>query len=198
MSEYTVDVSRVLIVPGYTDTEILQMQDDSSSVTVDPPQAFYFDCLNVDYVPHIKDYEEFPSADGLILIEKNCDLFAELTLQVLVYQHLTNMTGEADLGEGDKRTVRLNVPGQYNKEQDLGNGKFSLPTVPTPDQYTDEYIELRKSFFDNLIGRPLTIVSPLFPSIPVCYMTDCNYSVSEATEELIYECVFREVANTTF
>ena len=47
-----------------------------SQVKVEKPKALLFSPESVDYTPHRKDYEEFNSADGLIIIEKSCDQFA--------------------------------------------------------------------------------------------------------------------------
>ena len=57
-----------------------------SQVKIEKPKALLFSPTSVDYTPHRKDYEEFNSADGLILIEKACDQFAELQLSLSVHQ----------------------------------------------------------------------------------------------------------------
>ena len=65
-----------------------------------------------------------------------------------------------------------------------------------PEEFTDEYIEVRSNFFNDLSGRPLTIVSALFPPIPACYMTDCSYNIGEGEEEASYSVTFSEVTTT--
>ena len=65
-----------------------------------------------------------------------------------------------------------------------------------PADFTDSYIEIRRGFFDKYIGRPLTLVSDLFPIISVCYITDLSYNIDEGEEEAKYSITFREVDNT--
>ena len=57
---------------------------------------------------------------------------------------------------------------------------------------------MRNGFFDDLYGRPLTIVSPLFPAMPVAYLTECTYNINEGEEEATYNVTFRETDNTGF
>ena len=57
---------------------------------------------------------------------------------------------------------------------------------------------MRNGFFDDLYGRPLTIVSPLFPAMPVAYLTEATYNINEGEEEATYNVTFRETDNTGF
>lgn len=232
MTEYTLDAGSVLIIPGYTDSEVLQLNGgtttqtndetntnntssstdkltnttttdsistnrDNTSITtnneIKPPNAMYFHVKNVEYTPQIKDYEEFNSAQGLILIEKACDRYAEVKFDVLVHQKLSSITGNLQISNEDKRGTNLYVEDFHQAQAE---GGFELWQYP--QDYNDKFIELRRSFFDNLRGRPLTIISPLFPNITVGYMTECDYSISEGEEEASYNITIREVTNTGF
>ena len=64
-----------------------------------------------------------------------------------------------------------------------------------PEEFTDEFIEVRSNFFKDLDGRPLTLISPLFEPISVCHITDYSYNIAEGEEEASYSVTFQE-ANT--
>lgn len=164
-----------------------------SQVKIDKPKALLFSPVSVDYTPHRKDYEEFNSADGLILIEKACDVFAELQLSLSVHQAMRiQENGTIELSSDDKRPIDIiteGAPTIWDPETDLGH-------FIDPADFTDSYIEIRRSFFDNYIGRPLTLVSDLFPTMPVCYITDISYNINEGEEQAEYSITFKEVDNT--
>ena len=196
MPEYKINNDRVLIVPGFTDQEILKNaeseKEDSKQEKVVQPTSLFFEVYGVQYTPHIKSYEDFNSAEGLIKIEKACDRFAEVEMNVLVHQNISNTKGSI-LIDKETREARLRVADNSidNVDSDLdGFGRWV-----SPDEFTEEYIELRSGFFDDLVGRPLTIVSPLFPAIPVAYMTECNFNIDDGVEEASYSVTFSEVEN---
>ena len=224
MTEYGMTKGAVLIVPGYTDAELLQNANASSGKNKNStnksyskdhltntttkettannkanstakaalPPAMYFNVRNVEYTPHGKDYEEFNSAEGLILLEKACDRYAEVQLEVLVHQRLSSVTGTVTLDK-EKRDTLVHI-------EDFTTGSDSDGTIlwSYPEHYNDQFIELRRSFFDNLVGRPLTVVSSLFPAIPVGYMTECDYSIGEGEEESAWSITIKEVDNWGF
>lgn len=164
-----------------------------STTKVNKPKALLFSPESVDYNPHRKDYEEFNSADGLILIEKACDVFAELQLSLSVHQAMRiQENGTIELSKDDKRPIDIiteGAPTLLDPETELGH-------FIDPADFTDSYIEIRRSFFDNYIGRPLTLVSDLFPTMPVCYITDLSYNINEGEEQAVYSITFKEVDNT--
>ena len=164
-----------------------------STKKVNKPKALLFSPESVDYTPHRKDYEEFNSADGLILIEKACDVFAELQLGLSVHQAMRiQENGTIELSKDDKRPIDIitdGAPTLLDPETELGH-------FIDPADFTDSYIEIRRGFFDNYIGRPLTLVSDLFPTMPVCYITDLAYNINEGEEQAEYSITFREVDNT--
>lgn len=164
-----------------------------SQVKVEKPKALLFSPESVDYTPHRKDYEEFNSADGLILIEKACDQFAELQLSLSVHQAMRiQENGTIELSADDKRPIDIiteGAPTVLDPDTELGH-------FMDPADFTDSFVEIRRSFFDKYIGRPLTLVSDLFPTIAVCYITDIQYNINEGEEQAEYSITFREVDNT--
>ena len=221
MAEYGMTKGAVLIVPGYTEAELLQNSKSTSKSTssgssyskdhltktttkekttgkhsksakVSLPPAMYFNVRNVEYTPHGKDYEEFNSAEGLILLEKACDRYAEVQLEVTVHQRLSSVTGSVSLDKENRETL-VHV-------EDFTTGLDSDGTIlwSYPEHHDEKFIELRRSFFDNLVGRPLTVVSSLFPAIPVGYMTECDYSIGEGEEESAWSITIKEVDNWGF
>lgn len=164
-----------------------------SQVKVEKPKALLFSPESVDYTPHRKDYEEFNSADGLILIEKACDQFAELQLSLSVHQAMRiQENGTIELSADDKRPIDIiteGAPTVLDPDTELGH-------FMDPADFTDSFIEIRRSFFDKYMGRPLTLVSDLFPTIAVCYITDIQYNINEGEEHAEYSITFREVDNT--
>lgn len=192
MASYSVSNDRILIVCGLTDQEILRRTDGE---TVGEPPSFYFEVKNVRYADHIKSYEGFESAQGLIPIEKACDTFAELSFEVLVHQNISDAKGSFVVDTKTKE-VRLRVTDQSVLDEEEIDGKLRLTRWADPEDYTDEYIELRHSFFKDLDGRPLTIVSPLFPPIPVGFIDTVEYNIAEGTEEANYSVNIKEYVNT--
>ena len=196
MPSYAINNDRVLIIPGFTDQELLTnasaevKNGEKSKVT--QPTALFFSAYNIQYTPHIKSYEDFNSAEGLIKIEKACDRFAEVEMNILVHQNISNTQGSI-LIDKDTREARLRVAD--NSIENVDSDFDGFGRWVTPDEFTEEYIELRSGFFDDLNGRPLTIVSPLFPAMPVAYMTECNYDIGEGEEEASYSVTFSEVEN---
>ena len=163
MAEYGVTKGAVLIVPGYTDAELLQNANSTSEKnkstsrksyskdqltntttkesTVNKsknnakaplPPAMYFNVRNVEYTPHGKDYEEFNSAEGLILLEKACDRYAEVQLEVLVHQRLSSVTGTVTLDK-EKRDTLVHI-------EDFTTGSDSDGTIlwSYPEHYNDK------------------------------------------------------------
>ena len=165
----------------------------ASQVKVEKPKALLFSPEAVEYTPHRKDYEEFNSADGLILIEKACDQFAELQLSLSVHQAMRiQENGTIELSADDKRPIDIITEGAPTVlDPDTKLGHFMDPL-----NFTDSFVEIRRSFFDKYMGRPLTLVSDLFPTIAVCYITDIQYSINEGEEQAEYSITFREVDNT--
>ena len=192
MASYSVSNDRVLIVCGLTDQEILRR---TGGETIGDPPSFYFEVKNVQYTDHIKSYEGFESAQGLIPIEKACDTFAELSFEVLVHQNISDAKGSFVVDKQTKE-VRLRVTDQSVLDEEEIDGKLRLTRWADPEDYTDEYIELRHSVFKDLDGRPLTIVSPLFPPIPVGFIDSVEYNIEEGTEEANYSVVIKEYVNT--
>ena len=164
-----------------------------SQVKVEKPKALLFSPEAVEYTPHRKDYEEFNSADGLILIEKACDQFAELQLSLSVHQAMRiQENGTIELSADDKRPIDIITEGAPTVlDSDTKLGHFMDPI-----DFTDSFVEIRRSFFDKYMGRPLTLVSDLFPTIAVCYITDIQYNINEGEEQAEYSITFREVDNT--
>ena len=164
-----------------------------SQVKVEKPKALLFSPESVEYTPHRKDYEEFNSADGLILIEKACDQFAELQLSLSVHQAMRiQENGTIELSADDKRPIDIiteGAPTVLDPDTELGH-------FMDPADFTDSFIEIRRNFFDKYMGRPLTLVSDLFPTIAVCYITDIQYNINEGEEHAEYSITFREVDNT--
>ncbi len=207
MSEESIAADRVLIVPGYTDAEILQMASNESTeegeestttnTEVAAPASFYIEAKNIEYTPHIKSYEEFNSAEGLILIEKACDRYAEVGMDVFVHQNLSNMEGSVII-DGETKEARIRVTDNSTVEDNDKDDELQLGRYIEPSEFTDEYLEVRNAFFEDLYGRPLTIVSPLFPAMPVAYLTECTYNINEGEEEATYNVTFRETDNTGF
>lgn len=165
----------------------------ASQVKVEKPKALLFSPEAVEYTPHRKDYEEFNSADGLILIEKACDQFAELQLSLSVHQAMRiQENGTIELSADDKRPIDIITEGAPTVlDPDTKLGHFMDPI-----DFTDSFVEIRRSFFDKYMGRPLTLVSDLFPTIAVCYITDIQYNINEGEEQAEYSITFREVDNT--
>lgn len=174
-------------------TESTASTSTESTTKVDKPKALLFSPESVEYTPHRPDYEEFNSADGLILIEKACDQFAELQLSLSVHQAMRiQENGTIELSKDDKRPIDIiteGAPTVWDKETNLGH-------FMDPANFTDSYIEIRRGFFDRYKKRPLTLISDLFPTMAVCYITDLSYNINEGEEQAEYSITFREVDNT--
>lgn len=197
MVEYKINTDKVLIVPGYTDQEILQNANKDkkkNNTKISPPAAFYFEVTNVQYTPHMASYEEFNSAEGMIRLEKACDRFAEVEMDVFVHQNLSDQKGQIMIDK-ETREARLRVNDISIDEGSRDDGIYVSRFV-RPEEFTEEYIEIRNNFFQDLDKRPLTIVSSLFPPIPVAYITDCSYTIGEGEEEATYSVTFSEVTST--
>ena len=100
--------------------------------------------------------------------------------------------------EKNTKEIRLRVtdnsiPKDNNKDDELLLGRYVRP-----EEFTDNYINVRSNFFKDLIGRPLTLISPLFESIPVAYIVDYHYDIGEGVEEASYAVTFRAAATTGF
>ena len=198
MAKYSITGSRVLIVSGYTDRELLLKANAKTQKQVKTPPSFLFECTNIQVSPHRPSYEEFPSAEGLHLIEKNCDNYAEITMDILVHQNLSDAKADLIINK-EKSTVKMritdnSIPQDNRKKRD----EVLIGRYVRPDEFTDAYIEIRAYLFKELKNRPLTLVSPLFKAIPVAYLTDYNYNIGSGEEEASYNVTFREVATTGF
>ena len=192
--EFALNNDKVLIVPGFTDQEILQQQDEENGAEVVQPTSFFFECTNVRYNPHVKSYEEFNSAEGLILMEKACDKFAEVEMDIYVHQQISNTKGNI-LIDKETREARLRVnDNSVVIDKDDPDQLYVSRWVP-PEEFTEEFLEIRNGFFQDLDGRPLTIVSPLFPAMPVAYLTDVQYNIDSGADEASYGVTFREVSS---
>lgn len=197
MVNYSLDSSRVLIVPGYTDQELLLKSDTKTKSQVSEPTSFLFEARNIQSQPHRPSYEEFRSADGLFMMEKNCDEFAQISMEILVHQNLSNTKGKLVIDKQTKE-IRLKVSDNSIPKDNDKNDELLLGRYVRPEEFTDEYIEVRSNFFKDLLGRPLTLVSPLFEAVPVAYITEYDYNIGEGEEEASYSVTFQEVATTGF
>ena len=197
MVQYKINSDKVLIVPGYRDDEILQNSDKKkkeNNTKISPPAAFYFEVQNVQYTPHIASYEDFNSAEGLIKLEKACDRFAEVEMEVFVHQNISDQKGKIMIDK-ETREARLRVNDISIDEGDRDDGIYVSRFV-RPDEFTDEYIEIRNNFFSDLDRRPLTIISALFPPMSAAYLTECIYNIGEGEEEATYSVTFSEVSSS--
>lgn len=198
MVNYSLTSSRVLIVPGYTDQELLLRSNKKTKNQVSEPTSFLFEARNVQVQPHRPSYEEFRSAQGLFMIEKNCDEFTQISMEILVHQNLANTKGKVAIDKNTKE-IRLRVTDNSlpNNNMKEGEGEI-LGRYVRPEEFTDEYIEVRSNFFKDLLNRPLTLVSPLFEYVGAAYITDYDYVIGEGEEEAAYSVTFQEVASTSF
>ena len=192
MASYSISNDRVLIVCGYTDQELLRR---SNGEEIPDPPSFYFEVKNVQFSSHIKSYEGFESAQGLIPIEKACDTFAELSFDVLVHQNITDSTGSFVIDNSTKE-VRLRVTDKSCSNEETIDGSLVLPRYVTPEEYTDEYVELRKNFFADLDGRPLIVVSAMFPSMPTAFIESVSFNIPEGEEDPTYSVTIKEYLDT--
>ena len=188
--QYKINNDRVLIIPGYRDDEILENADKKKKKKITEPAALYFSVDSVQYTPHLASYEEFNSAQGAIKVEKACDRSAEVEMNILVHQNLSDQKGNI-LIDKKTREARLRVDDNEIEEGDRDDGIYTNRWV-RPEEFTDKFIELRNNFFADLDRRPLTIISALFPPIPVAYMTECSYNIGEGEEEASYSVTFSE------
>ena len=198
MVNYSLTSSRVLIVPGYTDQELLLRSNKKTKNQVSEPTSFLFEARNVQVQPHRPSYEEFRSAQGLFMIEKNCDEFTQISMEILVHQNLANTKGKVAIDKNTKE-IRLRVTDNSlpNNNMKEGEGEI-LGRYVRPEEFTDEYIEVRSNFFKDLLNRPLTLISPLFEYVGAAYITDYDYVIGEGEEEAAYSVTFQEVASTSF
>lgn len=197
MAQYAINNSRVLIIPGYTDKETLQMADKNNKTEVTLPPSLYFDAQNIESNIHRKSFEEFRSAEGLIMLEKACDEYASVSMDILVHQNLSNVKGSITI-DSQTKEARLRVTDNSTITQDVDEG-LQLSRWVDPEEFNEEYIEIRNNFFKDLLGRPLTIVSPLFDPMPVAYLAeDYSYNIGEGEQEASYHVTFKEVNNIGF
>ena len=123
MPDYKLNNDKVLIVPGFTDEEILENSKRKASNRITEPGALYFEVQNVSYTPNIASYEDFNSAQGLIKIEKACDRFAEVEMDVLVHQNISDQKGQI-LIDKQTREARLRVNDITIEEGDRDDGIY--------------------------------------------------------------------------
>ncbi len=169
----------------------------TKSTTVAEPTSFLFEARNIQVQPHRPSYEEFRSSDGLFMIEKNCDEFTQIQMDILVHQNLSDSKGKLVVDKQTKeirlRVTDNSIPKDNDKDNELLVGRYVRP-----EEFTEKYIQIRSNFLKDLLGRPLTLVSPLFEAVPVAYITDYDYNIPEGEEEASYSVTFQEVATTGF
>ena len=109
MTKYSLTGSRVLISANYTEKELMAKYDKKNKKnkknkkTIAEPPSFLFEVRNVQVQPHRPSYEEFKSAYGLIMVEKNCDEFTNIQMDILVHQNLSNTKRKAESRQRNKR-----------------------------------------------------------------------------------------------
>lgn len=190
----SIDGSKVLIVAGYTDQELLLKANKKTKDQVVAPPSFFFDVKNVEIQPHRPKREEFESAEGLLPLKTACDNFAQVNVEILVHQSLTNAKGEFVI-DSTTREVKIITT---DTDRDVLDEELQLGRYVRPEEFPDEYIELRSNFFKDLLDRPLTIVSQLFPPIELCYIDDYSYHIGEGEEDATYSVVFKEYVNSQY
>lgn len=196
MASQSLTGSKVLIVSGYTQEELLLRANTKTRDQVPQPPSFFFDAKNIQVDPHIKKREDFESADGLIGLETACDSFATVNMDILVHQRLTNMKGEFVINSTTREVKVITT----DTDIDVLDEELQLGRYVRPEEFPDEYIELRSNFFKALDGRPLTIVSQLFDPIELCYIDPDNYSynINEGEQEASYSVTFKEYASINY
>lgn len=94
---------------------------------------YLIDAYDVDYTPHTSDYEYFESYEGIIPIRKQLDKFVELKFKTIL--------------------TEANMP---NYKYDPAKGLID------PIDYRQEFVELRKTFLDDLDGSVIVVASNMF------------------------------------
>ena len=115
-------------------------------------------------------------------------------MDVFVHQNISDQKGKIMIDK-ETREARLRVTDIEIEDGPRDDGIYVNRFV-RPEEFTDKYIEVRNNFFNDLYRRPLTIVSSLFPPMPVAYLTECNYNIGEGEEEATYSVTFSEVTST--
>lgn len=191
MTNYSVDGSKVLIVSGYTQQELLLKANKKTSKQVKTPPSFFFNAKNISVQLHRPNYEEFESADGLIAQETACDAYAQIDMEIYVYQRLTNIKGEFVINSTNREVKVITT----DTNIDVIDEELQLGRYIRPDEFPDEYVAVRNNFFKDLLGRPLTIVSQLFDPLEYCRIADnYTYNINEGEQEATYSVTFKEYA----
>lgn len=191
MSDYSIDGSKVMIVSGYTQQELMLRANPKTRSQVATPPSFFFDAKNIQAQPHRPKYEEFESAEGLTAHETACDQYAQVDMDIFVHQRLTNVKGEFIINSTTREVKIITTDTDIDViDEELGLGRYIRP-----DEFPDEYIAVRSNFFKDLLGRPLTIVSQLFDPIEYAFLTDnYSYNIGEGEQEATYSVTFKEYA----
>lgn len=191
MSNYSISGSKVLIVSGYTQRELLLRANPKTKSQVVTPPSFFFDAKSVQVQPHKPNYEEFQSADGLIPQETACDSYAVVDMDIFVHQRLTNVKGEFVINSTTREVKVITT----DTDIDVIDEELELGRYIRPDEFPDEYIKIRGNFFKDLLGRPLTLVSQLFDPIEHCRIAEnYSYNIGEGEQEATYSVTFKEYA----
>ena len=188
----------ILIAPSYTEEEYMKLNDKNVPAKDKPQQPPYFvvTVLSIDNIPHRRNIEDFESFQGRIPIEKACDQYAELTVEILVSSRHLFSDGLAKVND---ETIPMQVlegmsPGNLDQiaKSSSKNQIGICPAGPGPEYDTRDFIELRRNLLSYLDGRYMTLVSNLFDPIPVAYITDKSYTISEGEEVSLYNVEFKE------
>ena len=191
MANYSIDGSKVLIVSGYTQQELLLRANPKTKNQVVAPPSFFFDARGINVQPHRPKYEEFESADGLIAQETACDAYAQIDMEIFVHQRLTNIKGEFVINSTTREVKVITT----DTDIDVIDEELQLGRYVRPDEFPDEYIALRSNFFKDLLNRPLTIVSQLFDPIEHCRISEnYTYNINAGEQEATYSVTFKEYA----
>ena len=131
----------------------------------------------------------------MIGIEKACDIYAEVKLSVLVHQVISHDTTASLTIDGSTKGADIRLSAEHPEDIDPGT---SLPYYSNPNDFSNDFIELRRAFFEPLMGRPLTVVSDLFPTIVVGYISDLNYNIEEGEVPAKWDITIKEYENLGF
>lgn len=212
----------MLIAPSYTQKEYIALNDKNVKAVNKPKQPPYFivSVLSIDNKLHRVQQVPYESFQGRLAIEKACDQYAELTVEISVSSRHLFSNGMAKIND---ETVNMQLletiaPGNYDQidksagitTADKANlmagdiNKLGARTENTNDigictsatEYdTQEFIELRRNLLGYLDGRYMTLISNLFNPIEIAYIDDASYTIGEGEENSLYNITFHEYAS---
>jgi len=189
MADYSISNGTIMLIPSYSSEELYRIKNKIGNVKkasdITLPNSVVFNVFNFQFKPRKPQYDDFESTQGKFMIEKATDQYEEISFDIQITERMLNSkSGGTFTVDKTKYKVDLRVTASYINQESYSKTGMNCPTEVK--EYSDDFVTLRRNFFNNLLNRPHTVISEMFPPQAVMWITDIQQSIEDGSTTVVY------------